>query len=34
MKSERPVMAQVNQYQAQASHPVITCFCAQLVQHP
>ena len=33
-KSKRPLMAQVNQYQTQASQPVITCFWAQLVQHP
>ena len=34
MKSKRPELPQVNQYQTQASHPVITCFWAQLVQHP
>ena len=33
-KLTRPVWAQVNQYQTLASHPVITCLWAQLVQHP
>ena len=34
MKSKRPGLAQVNQYQTLASHPVMTCFWPQLVQHP
>ena len=34
MKLKRPVRAQMNQYQTLASHPVITCLWAQLVQHP
>ena len=33
-ESKRPGLAWVNQYQTLASHPVMTCFWPQLVQHP